>query len=194
MRLTKSILVLAIGAITCLSGCRPGDQNGRLTVATEQLELHANEGMYFYKDLPFTGLAQTHDAAGVLVEETTFEAGKREGYRQKWYGNGQLSYRAHYVQGRLDGTTHTWWIDGQMRSESSFTEGVSHGTQRQWYKSGALFKEINLVGGKEEGMQKAWRENGKLYNNYQARNGRIYGLKRANLCYELDDEEVQYVN
>lgn len=81
-----------------------------------------------------------------------------------------------------------------MRSESSFTEGIAHGTQRQWYKSGALFKEINLVEGKEEGMQKAWRENGKIYNNYQARNGRIYGLKRANLCYELDDEEVQYVN
>ena len=81
-----------------------------------------------------------------------------------------------------------------MRSESAFNEGIAHGTQRQWYKSGVLFKEINLAMGKEEGMQKAWRENGKIYNNYEARNGRIYGLKRASLCYELDNEEVQYAD
>lgn len=48
------------------------------------------------------------------------------------------------------------------------------------------------MNGREEGMQKAWRENGKIYNNYEAKNGRIFGLKRANLCYELENEEVQF--
>ncbi len=61
----------------------------------------------------------------------------------------------------------------------------------QWYKGGAKFKELNLVNGREEGLQKAWRENGKIYNNYEAKNGRIFGLKRSNLCYKLEDEEVQ---
>ncbi|MEM7512572.1 MAG: toxin-antitoxin system YwqK family antitoxin, partial [Bacteroidota bacterium] len=50
----------------------------------------------------------------------------------------------------------------------------------------------HLVGGKEEGLQQAWRENGKIYNNYEAKNGRIFGLKRANLSYELDNEIIQY--
>ncbi len=39
-------------------------------------------------------------------------------------------------------------------------------------------------------MQRSWRENGQLYNNYEARDGRTFGLKRANLCFSLDDEEV----
>jgi antitoxin component YwqK of YwqJK toxin-antitoxin module len=48
-----------------------------------------------------------------------------------------------------------------------------------------------IVNGQEEGMQKAWRENGKIYNNYEAKNGRIFGLKRASLCFQLEDEIVQ---
>ncbi len=34
-------------------------------------------------------------------------------------------------------------------------------------------------------------ENGKLYANYEAIDGRVYGLKRANLCFDLNDETIQ---
>ncbi|MEM6326480.1 MAG: toxin-antitoxin system YwqK family antitoxin, partial [Bacteroidota bacterium] len=64
--------------------------------------------------------------------------------------------------------------------------------QRQWYRSGALFKELHLVEGREDGLQRAWRENGDLYSNYEARDSRIYGLRRATLCYELDDEQITF--
>ena len=63
--------------------------------------------------------------------------------------------------------------------------------QWEWYQSGSTFKKINLVDGREEGLQQSWRENGKLYSNYEAKNGRIFGLKRANLCYQLKDETLQ---
>jgi hypothetical protein len=46
--------------------------------------------------------------------------------------------------------------------------------------------------GKEEGLQQAWLENGKIYVNYEAKNGRIFGMNRANLCYKLKNEKVQY--
>jgi antitoxin component YwqK of YwqJK toxin-antitoxin module len=49
---------------------------------------------------------------------------------------------------------------------------------------------MNYRAGKEAGMQRAWRQNGKIYNNYEVKNGRIFGLKRANLCYGLDDEKI----
>ena len=79
-----------------------------------------------------------------------------------------------------------------LRSESNFKMGIAEGEQWQWYKSGAKFKRRQLVNGREEGIQQSWRENGKIYNNYEAKNGRIFGLKRANLCFELDNEIVQY--
>lgn len=46
--------------------------------------------------------------------------------------------------------------------------------------------------GREEGLQQAFRRNGYLYANYEARNGRIFGLKKAALCYGLEDENIQY--
>ncbi|MFK7981436.1 MAG: toxin-antitoxin system YwqK family antitoxin, partial [Saprospiraceae bacterium] len=70
--------------------------------------------------------------------------------------------------------------------------GIGNGEQKEYYKSGAKFKLKHLINGKEEGIQQSWRENGKIYNNYEAKNGRIFGLKRASLCYELEEEIVQY--
>ncbi|MEO1653471.1 MAG: toxin-antitoxin system YwqK family antitoxin, partial [Bacteroidota bacterium] len=77
-----------------------------------------------------------------------------------------------------------------LRSWSRYESGKAQGRQQQWYKGGERFKELNIVQGREEGRQRAWRKNGKLYVNYEARNGRIFGLKRAGLCYELNNENI----
>lgn len=158
------------------------------------LKLHAELGLFLYQEKPFTGTALTHSAHNTLVVSESFENGRRHGQLKKWYSDGTLSYSASYQNGKLNGPGNSWWRSGQMRSAFNFVEGVVHGKQTQWYKSGAKFKEINLVQGKEQGLQKAWRENGKIYNNYEARNGRIFGLKRSQLCFELDEEKVQYAD
>jgi hypothetical protein len=33
-----------------------------------------------------------------------------------------------------------------------------------------------------------------VYANYEAVNGRTFGLKRANLCFSIEDQNVQYEN
>ena len=48
--------------------------------------------------------------------------------------------------------------------------------------------------GKEEGIQQAFRKNGDLFANYEAREGRIFGLKKAALCFGLEDEKIQNEN
>jgi hypothetical protein len=40
-------------------------------------------------------------------------------------------------------------------------------------------------------LQKAWLENGTIYVNYEAKNGRVFGMKRANLCYQLKNEKIE---
>lgn len=45
--------------------------------------------------------------------------------------------------------------------------------------------------GKEEGLQQAFRENGVLFANYEAKDGRVFGLKKAKLCFGLEDESIQ---
>ena len=57
-------------------------------------------------------------------------------------------------------------------------------------QTGQIAKLRNLVDGKERGVQKAWLANGKLYVNYEAKNGRVFGMRRANSCYKLEDEVI----
>ncbi len=163
-----------------------------ITVDKKQTTLIPKEGLVYYNNKPFTGTALSEYEKNVPAETIDYLEGKKEGYFRKWFPNKVLSFEAAYMNGQLHGTSKTWFKNGNLRSESNYVAGIAQGLQKQWYKSGAKFKELNLVDGREEGMQRAWRENGKIYNNYEAKNGRIFGLKRSSLCYELEDEVVQY--
>lgn len=146
-------------------------------------------GLFVLGGALFTGTLVEQEA-GALVERSAYVDGRRHGLSERWHPDGTMGYRATYRDGRRHGTVETWWPGGARRSEAYYVRGVADGVQREWYRSGAPFKELHLVEGREEGLQRAWRENGALYANYEARDGRIYGLKRANLCYELDGEQI----
>ncbi|WCO00648.1 toxin-antitoxin system YwqK family antitoxin [Psychroserpens ponticola] len=163
-----------------------------IAVNKNELVLKTDLGLMYYQNQPFNGTSVKHYNAVVKAESIKYINGKRHGIYQKWFPNGALSFEAYYVNGLQHGKAKSWWKNGNLRSEANFKDGIVNGIQKQWYKSGAKFKEMSIVNGQEEGFQKAWRENGKIYNNYEAKNGRIFGLKRASLCYQLEDENVQY--
>lgn len=167
-------------------------QVNALKILKKEVELHPGEGLVYYKDQPFTGTTILNYANGKVAEHIEYRNGRQEGYYRKWFDTGLLSYEATYRQGYLNGEATSWWKNGNIRSHSQYEEGMMDGVQTQWYKSGAKFKERNITMNREVGLQRSWRENGKLYNNYEARNGRIFGLKRANLCYSVNDEEIQF--
>lgn len=184
---------LFLGVFAVFFGSKDTDKStveivGR--VAKERLELNPNEGVVYYKGKPFSGLGVATYSNGQIAEEITYLVGKRNGVLKRWFENGELSFEAFYENNRLDGKVRSWWINGHLRSASNYSKGVVHGSQKQWYASGQPFKELNIVNGKEEGLQRAWRENGDLFVNYEAKNGRIFGLNRANLCYELEGENI----
>lgn len=199
MRFSKLFILFLI-----LSGCKNLPENllhttaqkqiPTLTVQAESVVLHPEKGQVFHLGAPFTGTAVRYFSNGKKAVSIEYSNGKKDGKHIKWFENGIKSFEANYVSNKQHGTTSTWWQNGNPRSISKYEKGIPHGVQQQWYISGAKFKKINLVNGKEEGLQQSWRENGKLYNNYEAKNGRIFGLKRAKLCYELDDEMVQIEN
>lgn len=162
------------------------------TISEDSLELKKMEGLVYYHNEPFTGTSSKLYPNGVRAKSIEYKAGRRHGKYIKRFENGHISFKSNYVDGRQQGKTISWWRNGNRRSESNYKSGVPEGEQREWYKSGAKFKKMTIVNGQEEGMQQSWRENGKLYNNYEAKNGRIFGLKRAALCFQLEDEEVQY--
>lgn len=171
----------------------PASHDGKalVEVARADLDLQSETGLVIHDDGPFTGAAMRWHASGTLGERIEYLDGKKQGLHQSWFADGTLAFRGHYSAGRKHGTVETWWADGTQRSLSRYQYGIAEGTQLEWYASGTLFKELHLVGGLESGMQKAWRENGKLFANYEAKDGRVFGMKRAKLCFTIEDEELR---
>jgi len=199
MRFNKlSILIIVMALMACRGKDRvsvfpPAAIPVRsMTVNADSLQLRPVEGLVCHKGKPFSGVSVTYYSNGQLASQIDYLHGKKHGFYRKWYEDGQLSFESQYVEGKQDGMTYSWWKNGNKRSASTFSKGMPNGKQQQWYVTGVKFKLFNLVNGREEGRQQAWRRNGKLYINYEARNGRIFGLKRANLCYGLDNEVPKY--
>ena len=142
--------------------------------------------------LKFSCLAIAARTNKVLSEKIGFFNGKREGNAFKYFNDGAIKYQATYINNKLHGVKLNYFKNGNLFSESNYVNGKRDGLQKIWYVSGQLAKKKNLSEGKEEGMQQAWLENGTLYVNYEAKNGRIFGMNRANLCYKLKNEKVQY--
>lgn len=161
-------------------------------VLADSLVLHAEKGQVFYQGQPFHGSAVSYFSNGQQATSIDYVDGRKHGMYKKWFEDGTKSFEANYWSNKQHGLTSSWWRNGHRRSEARYEMGIPNGVQMQWYASGAKFKRIHLMDGKEEGLQQSWRENGKIYNNYEAKNGRIFGLKRATLCYELNNEIVQY--
>lgn len=139
---------------------------------------------------PFTGTALTHFPNGAIARSEQFANGRRDGLLRMWFANGTLAFESRYREGRRAGSTTSWWSNGIKRSETYYADDKPDGIVWHWYRNGAQFKRHSYAAGVPVGLQKAWRKNGKLYSNFEYRNGRTYGLRNANLCMELNDEEI----
>lgn len=201
-QLTKLLLLpFVFGTLlSCGEGAPRPNQNierEEVTIADLEIEkdslfLNGNEGNWYYKDQLFNGYAVKYHKNGELWQKVGFFKGKKMGVAKIWFQNGVLKVESHYHKNKLVGSYKAWWENGVLASESFYENGKLQGTEKKWYTTGTLAKLRNLVDGNEQGLQQAWLQNGTLYVNYEAKNGRIFGMRRANLCYQLEDEQVVY--
>lgn len=194
-----SPLFLIFFAIVTLTNCKksiPKKAVGEtitidaFEVDKKELVLNQIEAKWYYKGQPYNGYSIKYHSNGTVEERLGFYKGKREGVAKRWSKNGVLRVESFYKNNRLNGTYKSWWENGTLGSEATYANGKLNGIEKKWYPTGVLAKERQLVNGNEEGLQKAWLQNGTLYVNYEAKNGRIFGMKRANSCYQLEDEVV----
>ena len=161
-----------------------------IEVLKDDLILNGNLGIWSYNNQPYSGYSVRYHANEALMEKVGFYNGKKEGVSKLWYNNGVLKMESHYDQNTSIGSYKSWWRNGVLSSESNYVNGKVNGIERKWFDNGVLSKQRNLLDVKENGIQQAWLKNGKLYVNYEAKNGRIFGMRRANSCYKLENEVV----
>lgn len=175
----------AIGALLLAALAFASD---RSVVGADAVTIDRATGLRMHQGAPFSGIAVGRHANGRLASQAQFKDGRRHGVLRRWFANGQLSFVSRYENGRRDGETRSWWRNGKPRSKSRYVNDLPDGVAWQWYRTGEKFKRMRYRLGTPTGLQQGWRQNGKLFSNFEIRNGRAYGLRNANLCVELEDE------
>ena len=143
---------------------------------------------------PYSGYAVSYYSDSTLKEKIGILNGKTESQSLTFYEDGHLKQLSNYRNGKLHGEKKLWSSNTShvLLSHLNYQFGKPHGEQKTWYPTGELHKILNMNMGKEDGIQQAFRKNGALYANYEAKEGRIFGLKKAALCFGLEDEDIQY--
>ncbi len=152
------------------------------------------KSLWTLNEEPYSGYAVSYHQDSTLREKIGLLNGKKETLASLWYPKGNLRQIANYHKGKLHGEKKVWSSDAVLLSHLNYQSGKPHGEQKTWYPTGELHKKLNLNKGIEEGIQQAYRKNGALYANYEAKEGRIFGLKKASLCFGLEDESINYEN
>ncbi|KQC29131.1 toxin-antitoxin system YwqK family antitoxin [Flagellimonas eckloniae] len=163
-------------------------------VQKSALEYDNKISTWTFNGTPYSGFVVSYYPDKSLREKFGVLNGKKQNEYIRWYSDGHFKDVSTYHKGKLHGEKKIWSQDSThiLVAHYNYDAGWPHGEQTKWYTTGELFKKMNMNRGKEEGMQQAFRKNGALYANYEAREGRIFGMKKAKLCYSLEDENVQY--
>lgn len=166
------------------------------TIDESKLNYDNKTSLWTLEGKLFSGYAESYYPNDSMKQKIGILNGKKQNESKTWYPDGHLKFLAHYHQGKLHGEKKSWSSSSQhiLISHLNYHLGKLDGQQKKWYTTGQIFKNLNLNMGKEEGIQQAYRKNGALFANYEARNGRIFGLKRAALCFELENEIVQHAD
>lgn len=164
-----------------------------LLIDVSTLEYDNEKSLWSRDDELFSGYAVSWRQDSTLATKTGIYKGRKQGPAARWYPDGHLQQTTNYRRGKLHGRKRMWTSDADhvLIALLNYRGGRPHGEQKKWYPTGELYKVLNLNMGREEGIQQAFRKNGELYANYEAKNGRIFGLKKAALCYGLEDENIK---
>lgn len=162
-----------------------------LYVSSVDLEKQVIGGKRLYKKELFTGYATKYYQNEQLEEKVFYINGRREGTAKYWFINGVLKKTKEFKNNELHGKTIVFLNNGKMVSVKNYKKNKLDGVQQSWHRNGQIFKRQNYLDGKENGLQESWMKNGKKFVNYEAKNGRIFGLKRMNACFGLENESIK---
>lgn len=162
------------------------------TILITDTLLQLVNGVYYYKQQPFSGTIQSFYANQQLRSSQTFYKGKEEGWLQTFYENGSKESLRYFHQGEKDSVHTAWWNNGNKRLEHQFKKGNYDGMNTEWFIDGKISKQIFYDHGIDT-LGRGWRNNGKIFMSYVRVNGRRYGLMNAQPCYSVQNEKGEFV-
>ena len=156
----------------------------RLDANDAQLQLE--QGVLYYKNVPYTGILITTVEQNKLVSEKPYVKGRLNGVWKQWYADGRQKEVRPYIEGIKIGVHSGWWPNGNRKFNYQLdNSGRYNGAVKEWFLNGQLFKSFNYKKGKEEGRQQMFNVDGKVRANFFTINGERFGKIGVKKCYEV---------
>ncbi|WP_338941153.1 toxin-antitoxin system YwqK family antitoxin [Fusobacterium nucleatum] len=122
---------------------------------------------------PYTGVIETYNEQGILLEKTEFKNGLRDGSSKKYFINGgKVSLEAIFSNGIQVGVQKRYYESGELLSELSYKNGKMDGIGKSYYQNGQVEMEEPYKNGERDGVIKVYDENGKLVRQATFKNGK----------------------
>lgn len=120
------------------------------------LDTLASNGQKRYNKLIKNGKRYEYHSNGQLREISNFKDDKLEGEQLRWLANGQLYWKANYVNGYRTGLFETWWENGRPKERSYQQGNNKHGPVLRWHRDGRIVEQGTYYGGKAIGVATVW--------------------------------------
>ncbi|MFK7948210.1 MAG: toxin-antitoxin system YwqK family antitoxin [Saprospiraceae bacterium] len=117
--------------------------------------LASNSGMRNYKKIK-NGKRYYYHSNGQLREVSEFKNNRVEGEQLRWAANGQLVWKANYINNSRHGLFETWWEDGSPKERSYQQGNYKNGSILRWHRDGRIVEQGTYFGGKAIGVTTIW--------------------------------------
>ena len=164
----------------------PGDKEPYSGIGVEEHPNRQRSLEVPIKNGKMEGVVKEWNIDGVLISDTKYSGGLKNGIEKQfydngkikleinninglaegkcteWHQNGKLKSEGNYKNGKEDGL-HIWWFDNEKKDQQmTYNNGMLEGVFQNWYRNGQLRLEANYHNGKKDGLSKEWYENGKI--------------------------------
>ena len=110
---------------------------------------------------------------GEPINQYTYN-GKKTGYWEYYWNNGQLNCKGNYINGEKDGIWVYYHENGQLWIKGNYNNGIQNGMWGYYYYTNGQLREIgNFINGKLEGIWESYLWNGQLEKKELYKNGKL---------------------
>lgn len=111
--------------------------------------------------------------AGVLLSQSWFYEGVRQGKLRQYYASGKLYSLQRYKNGERQGKQEFYYEEGGVKTLLIYESGKLHGEIILYWPTGKIKRSSHFVHGKQEGWDRIWDEKGILVDEVEYCGGTV---------------------
>ena len=144
MKTIYAVFVLSLLSAMLIGGCAADN-----TIYSLE-DITYNNSIAYDKKLnhPVTGLVREYSDTGVLLSETSYKDGKKDGVARAYFESGPLLMERHFKNGVISGNVKVYYASGSLAKEQTFENGKMNGLETRYYRSGKVQRETLYNDGK----------------------------------------------